>query len=90
MGDDATASRHHFILEANRPDAVVRDLGSLNGTWVNGWFTNGGGAVGGRTKKWRQSGDRIGFVLSFLRSSLQRAAQSKVIAAAALAPAEHT
>jgi hypothetical protein len=35
-GDDATASRHHFILEANPPDAVVRDLGSLNGTWVNG------------------------------------------------------
>ena len=35
-GNDATASRHHFILEANPPDAVVRDLGSLNGTWVNG------------------------------------------------------
>lgn len=34
--NDATASRHHFILEANPPDAVVRDLGSLNGTWVNG------------------------------------------------------
>jgi eukaryotic-like serine/threonine-protein kinase len=34
--DDPTASRHHFILEANPPDAVVRDLGSLNGTWVNG------------------------------------------------------
>ena len=33
---DATASRHHFILEAIPPDAAVRDLGSLNGTWVNG------------------------------------------------------
>ncbi len=34
--EDTTASRHHFILEANPPEAVVRDLGSLNGTWVNG------------------------------------------------------
>jgi len=34
--EDAKASRHHFILEANPPDAVLRDLGSLNGTWVNG------------------------------------------------------
>jgi len=33
---DVTASRHHFILEANPPDAALRDLGSLNGTWVNG------------------------------------------------------
>ncbi len=33
---DVIASRHHFILEANPPDAVVRDLGSLNGTWING------------------------------------------------------
>lgn len=32
---DLTASRHHFLLEANPPDATVRDLGSLNGTWVN-------------------------------------------------------
>jgi len=33
--DDKTASRHHFILEANPPDARLRDLGSLNGTYVN-------------------------------------------------------
>jgi hypothetical protein len=33
---DKTASRHHFILEANPPDARLRDLGSLNGTYVNG------------------------------------------------------
>ncbi len=33
---DRTASRHHFILEANPPDARVRDLGSLNGTYING------------------------------------------------------
>lgn len=34
--DDSTASRHHFVLEVNPPDACVRDLGSLNGTYVNG------------------------------------------------------
>ena len=34
--DDTLVSRHHFILEANPPVACLRDLGSLNGTWVNG------------------------------------------------------
>jgi hypothetical protein len=34
--DDTTASRHHFLLEVNPPDARIRDLGSLNGTHVNG------------------------------------------------------
>ena len=34
--EDKTSSRHHFLLETNPPEAVVRDLGSLNGTWVNG------------------------------------------------------
>jgi hypothetical protein len=34
--DDTTASRNHFILEANPPDARIRDLGSRNGTHVNG------------------------------------------------------
>lgn len=34
--DDEYVSRHHFILEVNPPDAHLRDLGSLNGTCVNG------------------------------------------------------
>jgi serine/threonine protein kinase len=34
--DDASASRHHFLLEANPPRARLRDLGSLNGTHLNG------------------------------------------------------
>jgi hypothetical protein len=34
--EDTTASRHHFLLEVNPPDVRVRDLGSLNGTYVNG------------------------------------------------------
>ncbi len=34
--NDTTASRHHFLLEVNPPRARLRDLGSLNGTHVNG------------------------------------------------------
>lgn len=45
--DDRTASRHHFILEMNPPDARVRDLGSLNGTFVN--ETKYGGRERGET-----------------------------------------
>lgn len=33
--DDEFVSRHHFVLETNPPDALLRDLGSLNGTFVN-------------------------------------------------------
>jgi serine/threonine-protein kinase len=33
--NDTTASRQHFMLEVNPPDVRVRDLGSLNGTFVN-------------------------------------------------------
>jgi serine/threonine-protein kinase len=44
---DDTASRHHFILEVNPPDACLRDLGSLNGTYVN--KTKHGGRARGET-----------------------------------------
>lgn len=33
---DTTASRHHFLLEANPPDVRVQDIGSRNGTYING------------------------------------------------------
>ena len=33
---DNLVSRHHFLLEVNPPDARLRDLGSLHGTYVNG------------------------------------------------------
>lgn len=33
--EDEQVSRHHFIIEANPPEAVLRDLGSLNGTYLN-------------------------------------------------------
>ena len=35
-GQDTTASRHHFLLEVNPPDARLQDIGSRNGTYVNG------------------------------------------------------
>ena len=34
--DDPQVSRHHFLLEACPPLASLRDLGSMNGTHVNG------------------------------------------------------
>ena len=34
--DDGYLSRHHFILEVNPPNARLHDLGSLNGTYING------------------------------------------------------
>ena len=34
--DDPYLSRHHFIVDINPPDILLRDLGSRNGTKVNG------------------------------------------------------
>jgi pSer/pThr/pTyr-binding forkhead associated (FHA) protein len=33
---DVTVSRHHCLLDIDAPVIAVRDLGSLNGTFVNG------------------------------------------------------
>jgi hypothetical protein len=44
LPDDPQVSRHHFLLEACPPQAALRDLGSMNGTHVNGK------KVGGREK----------------------------------------
>lgn len=35
LPDDPLVSRHHFLLEVHPPNARLRDLGSLNGTYVN-------------------------------------------------------
>jgi len=45
LPDDPYVSRHHFIMETNPPDARIRDLGSRNGTHVNG------NQYGGRKKE---------------------------------------
>lgn len=44
LPDDQQVSRHHFLLEACPPKAALRDLGSMNGTHVNGK------KIGGREK----------------------------------------
>ena len=36
LPNDRYVSRYHFLLEVNPPEAAIRDLGSLNGTYVNG------------------------------------------------------
>jgi len=65
--DDNTVSRSHFLLEVNPPDARIRDLGSLNGTYLNG-IKYGGREQGetpeqGASKRYPevdlQDGDRI-------------------------------
>jgi eukaryotic-like serine/threonine-protein kinase len=33
---DIAVSRHHFLLEVIPPQVIIRDLGSKNGTWING------------------------------------------------------
>ena len=35
-GDDLTVSRYHYLLDIDAPKVWVEDLGSLNGTFVNG------------------------------------------------------
>jgi hypothetical protein len=36
LPDDGFMSRHHFLLEVDPPEVRLRDLGSMNGTFVNG------------------------------------------------------
>ncbi len=42
LPEDKAISRHHFLVEINPPEACVRDLGSRNGTYVNGIRYGGG------------------------------------------------
>ncbi|WP_419841195.1 FHA domain-containing protein [Candidatus Poriferisodalis sp.] len=39
--DDITVSRRHVVLESGPTGHVLRDVGSLNGTYVNGLRTDG-------------------------------------------------
>lgn len=67
LAKDGYVSRHHFLLEANPPEATIRDLGSLNGTHVNGVRYGGRKAAKQRPGAFLQDcqvplrdGDRIG------------------------------
>jgi serine/threonine-protein kinase len=56
LGEDMHFSRHHFLLEFNPPHCYLRDLGSRNGTFVNGervkelLLKNGDIISGGKTQ----------------------------------------
>ncbi len=55
LSDDRFFSRHHCLLEINPPRSFLRDLGSTNGTFVNGervreaFLKNGDRIQGGET-----------------------------------------
>src|SRR3982074_2607148 len=55
LTDDKFFSRHHCLLEINPPHCFLRDLGSTNGTFVNGqrvtdtFLVNGAQIQGGET-----------------------------------------
>lgn len=51
LPDDSYISRHHFMLEINPPEVCLHDLGSLNGTGVNG-------VVYGGSNKKAEKGDQ--------------------------------
>ncbi|HLA76721.1 MAG TPA: FHA domain-containing serine/threonine-protein kinase [Vicinamibacteria bacterium] len=57
--DDTTASRHHFLLEVNPPQARLRDLGSLNGTTLNGVRHGGRGRQQSPEEAARQEWPRL-------------------------------
>lgn len=42
---DRTISRHHFALDVRPPEVLLRDLGSLTGTYVNGSQIGGRGTA---------------------------------------------
>ncbi len=56
LRDDPYFSRHHFLLELNPPTCYLRDLGSRNGTLLNGvpvsqgFLKDGDVISGGRTR----------------------------------------
>jgi hypothetical protein len=87
---DSQVSRHHFILEACPPMASLRDLGSLNGTHVNG--KKCGGREKGETPEQgalRQypsidlkNGDRITVGQSTIEVRVETAPDAAVIPAA--------
>jgi serine/threonine protein kinase len=82
--NDVSASRHHFLLEANPPRARVRDLGSLNGTHVNGTRHGGRGAGGATAEVDLSDGDEIRVGATLIRVEIETPPT------AVLEPALHT
>jgi serine/threonine-protein kinase len=68
--DDAYFSRHHFLVEFNPPRCFLRDLGSSNGTRVNGEKV---------TERFLQDGDVISGGRTRIRLSLPAAARPDTV-----------
>lgn len=47
--NDMTVSRHHALLSVSAQGASIEDLGSLNGTWVDGAIVNNANLSDGST-----------------------------------------
>jgi serine/threonine protein kinase len=77
------ASRHHCMLDVNPPQVRVRDLGSRNGTYVNGERLAPGSA--GRDLA---DGDEIGVGGAVLRVSVQAAVRPAIGLAEARDPVD--
>lgn len=85
---DTTASRHHFLLEVNPPEARIRDLGSRNGTRINGEKSGGRArhetAEEGRARRFPEVDLADGDVIEVGDSALAVSIEGRAAAAPAL------
>ncbi len=72
--DDTTASRHHFLLEINPPEVLLKDLGGASGTTVDGI------RYGGRSKNPNAPRTQPGTVAIRLRDGASiRAGRNEIV-----------
>ncbi|MBI5478481.1 MAG: protein kinase [Deltaproteobacteria bacterium] len=69
LADDPFVSRNHFLIEVKPPQCRLRDLGSKNGTVVNGVAHGGRGGSGPAVVELRD-GDRVSVGRTELRISV--------------------
>ena len=82
--DEAEMSRHHAVIESPAGGIRLRDLGSANGTFVNGaWVHNAELKVGDQI-----GFDRNRFLIESLGDATQRARDAAAQPARAAAPAK--
>jgi hypothetical protein len=90
LPNDSQVSRHHFLLEACPPQAALRDLGSMNGTHLNGKKVGGRekgespeqGALRAYPSIDLKHGDRITVGQSTIEVRIEAAPDNNVVAAA--------
>jgi pSer/pThr/pTyr-binding forkhead associated (FHA) protein len=67
--DSDRVSRRHCLLTKDAHGIVVRDLGSTNGTWINGWRVACG---------WLQPGDEVSIAYTRYRLEEARGSEQSV------------